>query len=214
MMKLDRCLKELFFISWLFCGFNIHSQTNNSYTTVKTASGCAAFTSRKLDDMAIQFSGECKDGLISGTGTLKLFSQGRLVYSAQGQFSRGYGNGHGTVIESDGAKTIGNYVNGLLNGKAMSITSEGDRLFGNYINGSRNGQFTVNYSNGEKYVGEYKDNVKHGQGAYTYADGAIYLGQFKNGVPDGQGRLTEKDGALIYEGVWVKGEFKNSKSSK
>ena len=200
----------LLILYFLSLSLNAHSQATGTYTAVKNTSGCIAFTSRKLPEMSIQFSGECKDGYVSGKGTLKLFSNGGLVYTAEGQFSEGYGNGHGSVLDVDGAKTIGNYAKGLLNGKAIALRPNGDKFFGNYINGKMNGHFTVNYADGDKFVGEYKNNLKHGQGTYTFSDGTKFTGEYKDGEPEGQGSLISKNGSLIYEGLWEKGEMKNA----
>ena len=211
MMVMDSYMKYFTFgFYFLLLSLNAQSQTASTYTSVQSPSGCAAFTSRKLQEMSIQFSGECKGGFIHGKGTLKLFSKGALVYTAEGQFSEGFGNGHGSVLDVDGAKTIGNYAKGLLNGKAISLRPNGDKFFGNYINGKMNGHFTVNYADGDKFIGEYKDNLKHGQGTYTFSDGTKFTGEYRDGEPEGQGSLISKNGSLIYEGLWEKGEMKNA----
>ena len=117
----------------------VWAQSSPVRNYVFTNTGCKANTTRTLEKMSFEFTGECVDGFISGYGTAKLFSNEKLIYTSEGQY---------------------------LNGSMLSGTrreANGDVWEGSYLNGYISGQATVSYANGNKYVGEFKNGKRNGE---------------------------------------------------
>ena len=150
---------------------------------VLTTSGCKANTTRTLENMSFEFTGECIDGFISGTGTLKLLTNGKLVYKSEGQYSMG-SMLFGTRQEANGDIWEGAYLNGYVSGLA-----------------------TVSYANGNKYVGEFKNGKYNGRGTLALNYGTKYVGEFKDGKYDGVGTYFSSNGEIIREGVYRNGAY-------
>ena len=142
-----------------------------------TPSGCKAFTWRD-GSVDIQWDGGCKDGLVHGLGSFKLYLDKKLAYSA-----------------------VGNYLEGKSNGKATYTWPNGDKHEGEFKDGKANGQGTYTHPNGDKYVGEFKDSKRHGQGTYFRKDGRIGLGEWFENKPSGQFIEYRADKTVVRSGI-------------
>jgi hypothetical protein len=145
---------------------------------IQTTTGCNAYTTQNLENVTIEYSGSCANGLISGTGISKLYSNNKLIYVLEGEFREGKPHGKGTMTRINGDKYVGEYKNGLRNGQGTYFhlqdnPRKGDVHFGEWKNGRPNGQGTLTYANGSKYVGEWLDGNRHGQGVVFASDGSI-----------------------------------------
>ena len=83
-------------------------------------------------------------------------------------------NGHGTDIQPDESKYVGEFMDGM-----------------------RNGQGEATYSDGTRYKGLWENNLPNGRGVKILADGTQYSGEFKNGLMYGRGWIVIPDGSKI-----------------
>ena len=63
------------------------------------------------------------------------------------------------------------------------------------------------WPHGAKYEGEYQKDRRNGHGVYHYPDGRRYEGEYKDDRPNGQGTQTGADRSILYDGLWLMGEF-------
>ena len=155
----------------------------------------------KLNPNEGKYTGEFKDGLRSGQGTLVLDNGDRYI----GEFNNGFKNGRGTLLYANGDRYTGEFKDGLRNGQGTLALDNGDEYLGGFKDDMKNGQGTLMYINGDKYTGEYKDGKMYGQGILTLANGAEYIGNFEEDTFNGQGTYTYQNGDKYV------GEFKNGK---
>lgn len=92
-------------------------------------------------------------------------------------------NGKGILMDTDGNKLIGTFLNGKLEGFAEAEFKDGDKFSGIYKNGERNGKGKLVHSDGMiEFEGEFKDGFPHGNGTMYDSEGKISkTGIFKNG---------------------------------
>ena len=166
---------------------------NKSFTDITEGQWVATFPSKCKSftqisgEIKIQWNGGCVDNLIDGKGSLSLFKDGNLVYTANANFSRGSANGHATFEYVDGEKYIGEMINGKKNGKGILTSKINGTYEGLFRNGLPNGLGQASFPNGDNYVGDFKDGLMDGGGAYSFAIGDKYIGENKNNMPNGQG---------------------------
>jgi hypothetical protein len=141
-------------------------------------SGCKAFTWRD-GTVDIEWDGGCKEGKLHGIGSLNLYKDKNLEYSAVGNYLQGKANGQGTFIFTDGKKYVGEWKDGKLNGE---------------------GTFT--WENGNLYVGEFKDGKKHGQGTFTFADGRVSMGEWAEDKANGRQIQYGVNGNIKASGIF------------
>eukprot|EP01038_Epipyxis_sp_PR26KG_P004723 gene4723-6628_t len=95
---------------------------------------------------------------------------------------------------------------GKKHGNGQLIDAEGNKYDGSWVNGKREGYGVFNSINGDIYEGNWKDNVKNGYGVYLFANGDCYRGHFKDGLRDGiSGTYVYTSSSGQYEGGWSKG---------
>jgi hypothetical protein len=95
------------------------------------ASECWAYNAHGGANDSITWSGDCRDGKVSGPGTLTFFDQGRMFERVTGEFSEGIlQNGHVSIAWNDGSKYDGDEQNGQFNGYGTLIASDGTRYQG------------------------------------------------------------------------------------
>jgi hypothetical protein len=103
-----------------------------------------------------------------------------------GDFKDGHMTGKGTLKMNGGDRYDGDFEDGHQTGDGMLTTSNGNKYEGKFQDGKLNGKGSVNMADGEKYFGEFKDNVYDGHGLLTTSDGDRYQGDFKSGKPFGE----------------------------
>ena len=63
---------------------------------------------------SVTWSGECKDGYASGEGVLRWTENGKADVEYRGRYANGKRNGHGVIIDPDGKRFEGDWVNDQL----------------------------------------------------------------------------------------------------
>lgn len=123
-----------------------------------TPSACKAFTLRD-GFIDIEWVGGCKDGLVHGPGTLKLYSSKRLEYSSKS-----------------------NFLQGKINGQGDTTYANGDRYVGEYKDNKYHGQGILTFADGRVWLGEWSEAKVHGRFIKYNAEGNIESsGIFKEG---------------------------------
>jgi SH3-like domain-containing protein len=112
-------------------------------------------------------------------------------------------NGHGTDIQLDGSKYVGEFSEGVRNGKGSMTYPDGTTYVGNWQNDNFHGKGTLVSVGKFEHTGEFANGVRHGQGTLKKVDGITYVGQWANDLPNGQGVKT------LADGMQYSGEFKN-----
>src|SRR3990167_1203972 len=138
---------------------------------------------RSLGKDSALYSGQLKDGLPSGKGTLVLFSSGQVF---EGEFQRGKLQNRGRYLDYIRAEQFhGQFVDGKINGQGFH-KAEGKWTYeGNFVDGKYQGFGTFLYEHQGKYSGEFKDGKFEGKGRLYTPDGEFIEGQFKDYLPDG-----------------------------
>ncbi len=127
-----------------------------------------------------KYTGEWKNGLKDGQGTLTMISSNGDKLEYEGQFKDDKMDGKGTLVASNG-KYIGEWKDGKRNGQGTMLSSNGDKYIGEWKDDNMNGQGTATWANGSMYSGEWKDNSVTGYGTFTDINGVKSTGLFENG---------------------------------
>ena len=94
---------------------------------------------------------------------------------------------NGIMINADGSKYTGSFVNGEPHGQGVLEYRNGDKYEGSFAEGLSHGYGAYFWSNGDVYEGEFSKGMKHGNGRIKYSEGEEYSGQFANDLPHGNG---------------------------
>jgi len=175
------------------------------------------------------YSGEVKDGLLNGQGTLTMewekkelsgnWKDGRLhgfgkykyqksideIITYEGEWKEGEKHGKGIMKYSNGDTYKGEWEKGEKHGKGIMKYSNGDTYEGEWEKGEEHGKGIMKYSNGGTYEGEWEKGEIHGRGTYKFSSGSIYEGEYKQGKRNGNGRFKSYEGEE-YEGGWKDGK--------
>ena len=127
------------------------------------------------------WSGGCKDGFLSGVGTLTW---------------------------STGQHWMAEYRDGSKNGHCAYYAPNGYTYVGECRENMANGHGVQTYRNGDRFEGEFHDERRNGRGVFTRANGDRFEGEFLNDRPNGSGLLVT--GAQAYNGIWKDGCFKDA----
>jgi len=170
------------------------------------ASGCQAWNNFPQPDERIVWSGACKDGKVSGPGSLKFLQKDPQKSSTVNcSFVDGKCEGPGTTIWANGNRREGNYVDNYAEGKGIFVWVNGDRYEGDFVQGKRTGKGSLVWANGNRYTGDFVDGVRTGKGVFAWADGSHYEGDFVQNKRIGKGVMTWPDGNQ-QEGDFVDGK--------
>ena len=151
-------------------------------------SGCLIWTRAKAALDSVTWSGDCVNGLASGTGAIGYLSRGNGIWWGEGTFIQGVREGRGWLANLDGDKIEGDFRAGEIDGHAVFTSSDGTR-----------------------FEGEYRGNKRHGEGTMTFGDNT-YVGEWRNDRPDGKGTFTGSmtgAGVSTWSGLWVDGCFRD-----
>src|SRR5580765_134075 len=75
---------------------------------------CKIWNPMPQPNESVTWSGECKDGYASGEGVLRWTENGKPDVEFRGRYANGKRNGPGVVIDPDGKRFEGNWVNDQL----------------------------------------------------------------------------------------------------
>ena len=171
------------------------------------ASGCAVIALNGADSAS--WSGRCESGRATGTGTLTLSAQSKVLESLSGAFDKGVlRDGHVAIKWPDGSTYDGNAVAGQMQGAGVLTTAAGDRFEGLFAAGKLSGHGVATWANGDRYDGDWRDGKATGRGVQVWADGRKYDGDWRDDLPNGHGIATRKDGSS-YEGEFSDGQPKD-----
>jgi len=86
-------------------------------------SGCWAANPDPDPRESVTWTGQCTDMLVSGTGTLSWYLDGKLIGRDEGNFVRGELSGHGKISFANGANYEGDFP-----GRGVLTLPGGDKL--------------------------------------------------------------------------------------
>lgn len=138
--------------------------------------------SKRNGDYILKYSGNFKNNLFNGLGTLT-FNRGTY----RGQFKNGKFDGYGKLITKSSSYSfskrsyVGYFKNNYPNGKGQFIKQKWvDRVEeGNFINGKLDGKSKIIWSNSE-YKGMVKNGFQHGKGKLIFFNtGDIHIGYWE-----------------------------------
>lgn len=171
---------------------------------LKSHPGCYVWDDHYYADQTVTWTGECRDGLASGTGTLK-WVRGDDEYENTGLLRNGKRHGDWVLRYADGTVWEGPMVDGKRHGRWVERLADGGVQEGSYVEGKRHGQWTVRRADGDVYQGPVVEGKKHGQWVERYADGNVHEGPYADGKAHGQWVLRSADGG-VREGPYVDGK--------
>ena len=148
------------------------------------------------------FSGEVKDGLFSGNGTVSLYNGGVFT----GSFDEGRFSGYGAFYNRGDTILNDWHFDGVFqNGR----TSSGTFYFAD------DSEIVINRDSYDvtltgpawQYSGGLNERGQNGKGSFVFKDGSVYNGSFLNGLADGVGIYFDAEGRVVYEGDFRNGLF-------
>lgn len=120
--------------------------------------GCRVWNSAPEPGDSISWSGDCRDGLAQGRGTLQWFKDGKPASRFDGQFRDGVLDGRGVYTFANGARYEGEYVEDLRHGWGVLTETDGSR-----------------------YEGEWRHGLPNGSGSFRDVTGAVVSGTWTKG---------------------------------
>lgn len=119
-----------------------------------------------------------------------------------GEFKNNLANGKGTLKSANGSIYKGPFKNGFSHGYGMKIYNNGCEYIGNFKEGLRDGNGLITLLDGMKYSGQFKNDLLHGFGELKFANGTYYKGQFIDNKRHGSGKLYDNNDKLLFDGTW------------
>jgi hypothetical protein len=138
---------------------------------------------------AVEWSGQCKDGLAEGKGTLAWTRDGKR-FVLEATFGAGQVQGEGRLRYPVGTVYKGSFHNALPDGRGYFQYADGAQYEGDVRMGLRDGTGEELYRNGNDYNGQWKHGQREGNGTLTYQLGGRYEGGWKNDRPSGPGKIV------------------------
>ena len=154
-------------------------------------------------NLTITWDGECKDGFISGAGTLVIKNPNGNIQTIKTIYQDGLENGSGEEIsESSVGKTIfkGEWVGGLRTGFGKLTYASGGIYEGEFNDRTRTKKGKYTDPKGGVFEGEFNDELKTRKGKYVHPNGDIYEGNYVNNLRHGKGKITSGKNGASYEG--------------
>lgn len=187
----------------------------------RSKSGCHVRESSILpDEVDIEWSGNCQDGLADGSGAKTYLRNGIRTIRWSGTYNAGIpvGTWRGEHFDTG---TTGRTLTILSRDSAGHVRPEQEFEQANGVHyrgetnatdsspfGRPHGKGTMKFADGVEYTGNWVDGKRHGAGVQRWikaAPGGLvrYEGEFKENMLDGRGTLTFENGT-VYDG-----EFRN-----
>ena len=151
------------------------------------------------------YSGDLKDGLMHGFGTLSS-KDGEFIYS--GDFKNGLFAGFGTFITRDGNVYTGDWAidQQEIDPMIQFLVNKGVATFliRWFIKSAVWTDFKGNKYSGDLTTHDFMIFNFQGYGRYEWYEGTKYQGFFVNGIREGEGKFTSFEGKE-YKGIWSRG---------
>lgn len=166
-------------------------------------------------DYRAEWNGACENGLLKGSGDLKVSGSEGLIYELKTSFVKGYATGHSVLVfndEKEGEiKYLGMLLKGVVDGVGEMTYGGNKRVKATFKNSEPIKGTTEFVREKILYEGEYKGHKYHGRGKFTqeFDDGEIVIfeGNFANdNIIKGKHTIIHK--ASGFQETW-EGNFKN-----
>lgn len=149
-----------------------------------------------------RYTGEMKDGLPHGTGTIIHAGGAQYV----GEFCEGYREGRGTWTHPSGISYTGEWLHDRYHGQG-TLNIPGSLVYeGQWHESLRHGYGIQTWADGRRYEGYWEEDLMHGYGLMHYPDGSVYDGEWAGGMRNGQGTLTTAEDEVL-AGKWIADKF-------
>jgi hypothetical protein len=204
----------------------VAAQTEPPRVFIKDVKGCQFLNPYDTALGRYEWSGECKDGFVSGTGTLS-YPRGNISWTGdfvagelrrgvlrmtggtvyEGDFKNNHRHGRGTLRFLDGTTLTCLFTNNSSGpGLVVLERQDGSRYEGEYdhANNLIEGRGKATYPNGSVYEGMWHKGVIDGEGVYKLANGDVQTGTFAQGLLTGTGSIEYASGAK-YTGAFTAG---------
>jgi hypothetical protein len=139
----------------------------DSESFIKDEGGCATWNPNPQPNESVRWSGQCKDGLMDGPGTLEWFGDGQLA-----------GMTHTTMLQGRASGFTREQL--LKRGIVDQVT---EAVFENGLPQGYGEWRGV--EEGSRYVGEFRDGQPDGVGALFRKGGGWVLAMFRKGLAEG-----------------------------
>lgn len=147
-----------------------------------------------FNDDDLTYIGEWQNNKRHGVGNI---TNRDNTYLYDGEWENNKKCGTGYLI-SNGRKYGGGFYNDLFQGKGELIEKEGKRYQGSFIQGKKTGKGKQVLPNGEEYEGLFEDGSYEGNGILTTKDGIKYIGTFIKGNLDGNVEVQFPNNEIHY----------------
>ena len=172
--------------------------------------GCKVKAVFHADGLAVQWTGDCKDGKADGDGTLAWVVKGELAVKDTGTFADGALEGSGMRKNLFRKWTyIGDFHAGLPEGKGRIAQEDGTVYDGDWVAGTQDGVGRFEFPSGNVYEGEVSKGLKVGHGRLTWPDTTFYEGPFVNDTAEGEGTCRDKNDGHIGPCIFRNGVFES-----
>ena len=162
-------------------------------------------------------------GAFDGDGVVTVDNKDFMEFTFSGDLRDGLFHGYGSVNFNDGERFSGEFYGGRFDGQGAFYSANDEwNLYGVFLSGELNiGKLNTDHGRavtlerdagsatltGEAWLfdGSVNDHGQIGEGTFVFADGSVYTGSFLNGLADGEGTLMDSSGRIIYEGGFKEG---------
>lgn len=134
--------------------------------------GCKVVDLYPDPSKSIAWSGNCRDGLADGPGTLTWSRRGQPEGTQTATFVAGKAQGSAEVFWANGRVFKGQVKDGMAWGQGTYTWADGRRYEGEWADDRRSGRGTVTFTNGDRFIGVFHRNKPVGAGEYVKADGS------------------------------------------
>jgi len=135
---------------------------------IADANGCKVANLSPQEGESITWSGECRNGLANGEGTLTWFIAGVQTEAYQGTMVDGYAEGRGKLVRP-GAQYVGEWKKSMQHGRGR-----------------------LDDADGSWYQGEWSEGLPHGRGQMLTPDGKLLKGDWNRGEFEDEGAMPNR----------------------
>jgi len=160
-------------------------------------------------DVAVNYTGEIKDGKPNGMGVATYKSGNAKRYV--GSFVNGMYNGKGTMFFDNGVFLTGEWKNGKLDGKGSFLSESGVLYIGDFVNGVKEGKGILFYKDNGMIIGGFSNDKLTGRGFQIFSDGSVISDvNYSDDKRNGMGFQYEIKSKQLYEGEWSNDQWVQS----